>query len=135
MLQRLTLAAALDQVAQAVGLLGGELLFEVEIELEAGQLEQMAEEQFGMETRGFDSFFLKEIRALANHFENGHSAGGFQRDQTQVHHSGAGLRLGLNREGVSAGFLELEAANFAGDKILEVLGLLDGHFKLLLVAV
>jgi hypothetical protein len=72
MLQRLPFAASLDQVAQAVGLCGVKRAFEVQVKFHPRQIEEVRQQQFRLQARGFDAFSGEEFRAFLNAFENGH---------------------------------------------------------------
>jgi hypothetical protein len=51
---------------------GAEHAVEIQIQFHARQLEQMREEQFGLQARGLDIFFGEKFRAFLNRFEDGH---------------------------------------------------------------
>ena len=72
-LQRFALAAAFDEFAQRVRFRRGEHALEIQIQLHARQLEQMREQEFGLQARRFNAFFGEKFRALLNRFENGHA--------------------------------------------------------------
>src|SRR5262245_5829687 len=59
---------------------------------------------------------------------------GLEYDLPEVHHGGAGLGLGLYRERVPPGLLDLERADFAGLEVLEAAGVLHRERELLLLS-
>jgi hypothetical protein len=72
-LKRLALAAAFDKFAQRVGFRRREHALEIKIQLHARQLEQMREEQFGLQSRRLDVFLAEKFRAFLNRFKDGHA--------------------------------------------------------------
>ena len=73
MLERFALATALDEFAKAVHFRRGECALEVQIQFHAWQLEQMCEQEFGLQARRLDAFFGEKFRALLDRFENRHA--------------------------------------------------------------
>ena len=59
------------------------------------------------------------------------SFNGFKHHLPQVHHRSVRFGLGLDGQGVGAG-LQLDGADVAFDKVLEMAGVFDGHFQRLL---
>ena len=73
-LKGFVLAAAFDEFAQRIRFHRGERSFEIQIELHARHLQQVRQQQFGLQARRFDAFFGQEFRAFLNRFEDGHAA-------------------------------------------------------------
>ena len=73
MLKRFALGTALDEFAKAVHFRRGERALEIQIQLHARQLEQMREQELGLQARRPDAFLREEFRALLDRFENGHA--------------------------------------------------------------
>ena len=71
-LERFALAAALDELAEAIGFPGGQRAVEIEVQLHAGKLEEVGEEEFDLEARGFDAFFGEKIGAALDGFKDRH---------------------------------------------------------------
>lgn len=67
-------AAALDEFTKLAGFAGGENALEVEVQFHAGELQEMGEEQLGLQARGLDAFFGEEIGAFLDGFEDGHGS-------------------------------------------------------------
>ena len=67
------LAAPFDKSAQNVRFSRCQHALEVQIQFHARQLEQMREQEFGLESRGLDAFFAEKIRALLNCLKDGHA--------------------------------------------------------------
>ena len=72
-LERFALAAAFDEFAQRVRFRRREHALEVQIQFHARQLEQMREQEFGLQSRRLDIFFAEKIRALLNRLKDGHA--------------------------------------------------------------
>ena len=71
-LQRLTLAAALNHFPQRLDLLARERPLEVQVKLQAGQLEQVGEQQFRLQARRLDPLPGQKVGAALDSFEDGH---------------------------------------------------------------
>ena len=80
MLQRFALSAAFDEFAQRVRFRRGEHALEIQIQVHAGQLEQMREQEFRLQARRINALFGEKFRALLNRFEDGHAASLNQND-------------------------------------------------------
>jgi len=63
-LQRLALAPAFDEFAQRVRFRRGEHALEIQIQLHARQLEQMRQQQLGLQARRLDAPFGEKFRAF-----------------------------------------------------------------------
>ena len=74
MLQRLALAAAPDEFAQAVNLRRREHALELEIQPHARLLEQMCQQQFRLQPGRIYPLLGQELRAALNGFKNRHTA-------------------------------------------------------------
>ncbi len=74
MLERLTLAAALDQFAKVIRFRRGQDAVEAQVEAHAGELEAVSQEQFCLQPCGFDTFPFKELRAFLDDLKDRHAA-------------------------------------------------------------
>src|SRR6185437_6540069 len=71
-LEWLTLGAAFYEIAESGCFAFGQGALEVQVELHARQLENVREEQFGLQSRGLDIFFCQELGAFLNALKDGH---------------------------------------------------------------
>ena len=69
-LQGFALAAAFDQFTEPIFLIGGKGALEVQVQLHSGQLEQVRQQQFGLESGRIDPLFGEELGAALNDLEN-----------------------------------------------------------------
>lgn len=72
MLEGNALAAALDREAGGVEDLRQEGAVELEIELESGDAEDVGENEFDLESRGFDAAGLQECGTALDHLDEAH---------------------------------------------------------------
>lgn len=72
MLERFAFAAADDGFAERVGFSGGQGALEIQVEIHARHLEEVGQEQLGLQARGFDAAFGQKIGALLYRFQDGH---------------------------------------------------------------
>ncbi len=73
-LKRFVLAAALDEFAQRVRFRRRERALEIQVQFHARQVQEMREQQFGLQARRFDAFFGQKLRTFLNRLEDGHAA-------------------------------------------------------------
>ena len=66
-------SAAFDEFAQRVRFRRGEHALEIQIQFHARQLEQMREQEFGLQARRLDALLGEKFRALLNGFKNRHA--------------------------------------------------------------
>ena len=71
-LQGFALAAAAYEFAERGLLVIGEDALKVQVEFHAGDLENVGEEQFGVQAGGFHAFFGEKINAALDGLQNGH---------------------------------------------------------------
>lgn len=74
MLERFSIAPALDEFPQFFEFSFGENALEVQIQFHAWHLQEMREQQLNLQSRRFDSFLREKFRAALDDFEDGHGA-------------------------------------------------------------
>ena len=72
MLEGFAVAAAADEFAQVIDFFGGEDALELEVELHARELEDVRQQQLGLEAGRVNALFRQEFGAALNGFKNGH---------------------------------------------------------------
>ena len=76
MLQRLALAAPLDEFAKVINLRRREHPLKLEVQPHARLLEQVRQQQFRLQPGRINPLFDQELRAALNSFKNCHTAKG-----------------------------------------------------------
>jgi hypothetical protein len=71
-LQRFAPAAADQEFAEGVLLFSGKNALEIQVQFHAGSLEDMREQQFGVQARGFNAFFGEKINPMLDGLQDGH---------------------------------------------------------------